>query len=105
MSGGQRQGVAIARAITQGASLLILDEPTAALGVQETKQVLSLIEELKRVGCTILIISHNLHHVFSISDRITVLRSGKKVGTWLKKDTNADEIVSAITGANILNAN
>ena len=105
LSGGQRQGVAIARAITQGASLLILDEPTAALGVQETKQVLSLIEELKRVGCTILIISHNLHHVFSISDRITVLRSGKKVGTWLKKDTNADEIVSAITGANILNAN
>ena len=102
LSGGQRQGVAIARAVTQGASLLILDEPTAALGVQETKQVLSLIEELKNVGCTILIISHNLHHVFSIADRITVLRSGKKVGTWIKKETKADEIVSAITGADIL---
>ena len=102
LSGGQRQGVAIARAVTQGASLLILDEPTAALGVQETKQVLSLIEELKNIGCTILIISHNLHHVFSIADRITVLRSGKKVGTWLKKGTKAEEIVSAITGADIL---
>ena len=102
LSGGQRQGVAIARAVTQGASLLILDEPTAALGVQETKQVLSLIEELKNIGCTILIISHNLHHVFSIADRITVLRGGKKVGTWLKKETKADEIVSAITGADIL---
>ena len=105
LSGGQRQGVAIARAVTQGASLLILDDPTAALGVQETKQVLSLIEELKKVGCTILIISHNLHHVFSIADRITVLRSGKKVGTWLKKETKADEIVSAITGADILRDN
>jgi len=102
LSGGQRQGVAIARAVTQGASLLILDEPTAALGVQETKQVLSLIEELKNIGCTILIISHNLHHVFSIADRITVLRGGKKVGTWLKKETKAEEIVSAITGADIL---
>ena len=71
----------------------------------ELDKISESIEELKRIGCTILIISHNLHHVFSISDRITVLRSGKKVGTWLKKDTNADEIVSAITGANILNAN
>ncbi len=102
LSGGQRQGVAVARAVSQGASILILDEPTAALGVQEAAQVEALIEELRAAGCAIVVISHNLFHVFSVADRITVLRGGRNAGTWQKKDTNADEIVAAITGAKIL---
>lgn len=102
LSGGQRQGVAIGRAVSQGASILILDEPTAALGVEESSRVLTLIEELKAIGCSVIIISHNLLHVFSIADRIFVLRGGRGAGTWVKSETNADEIVSAITGARML---
>jgi ABC-type sugar transport system ATPase subunit len=102
LSGGQRQGVAIGRAVSQGASILILDEPTAALGVDESRRVLTLIEELKAAGCSIVVISHNLHHVFSVADRITVLRSGRRVGTWYKEETTPEEIVAAITGATLL---
>ena len=102
LSGGQRQGVAIGRAASQGASILILDEPTAALGVEESSRVLTLIEELKAIGCSVIIISHNLLHVFSIADRIFVLRGGKGAGMWKKSETTADEIVSAITGAKML---
>lgn len=102
LSGGQRQGVAIGRAVSQGASILILDEPTAALGVEESSRVLTLIEELKGIGCSVIIISHNLLHVFSIADRIFVLRGGRGAGTWVKSETSADEIVSAITGATML---
>lgn len=102
LSGGQRQGVAIGKAISQGASIIFLDEPTAALGVRESRQVLTLIKELKSAGCSVVVISHNLAHVFSIADRIFVLRGGRKVGAWKKEDTTADEIVSAITGAKML---
>ncbi len=102
LSGGQRQGVAIGRAVSQGASIIILDEPTAALGVEESGRVLALMEELKAAGCSIVVISHNLHHVFSVADRITVLRSGQCMGTWLKDQTTPEEIVAAITGATIL---
>ncbi len=104
LSGGQRQGVAIGKAISQGASIVFLDEPTAALGVRESRQVLTLIDELKKAGCSVVVISHNLAHVFSIADRILVLRGGKKVGAWKKEHTSADEIVSAITGAKMLEA-
>jgi ABC-type sugar transport system ATPase subunit len=102
LSGGQRQAIAIGRAVHEGRSILILDEPTAALGVREAHQMLTLIERLRDRGKAILIVSHNLLHVFRIADRITVLRGGQVVGTRRKADTNADEIVKMITGANML---
>jgi ABC-type sugar transport system ATPase subunit len=102
LSGGQRQAIAIGRAVHEGRSILILDEPTAALGVRESHQMLTLIEKLRDRGKAILIVSHNLLHVFRIADRITVLRGGQVVGTKLKSQTNADEIVKMITGANML---
>jgi ribose/xylose/arabinose/galactoside ABC-type transport system permease subunit/ABC-type multidrug transport system ATPase subunit len=104
LSGGQRQGVAIGRAISQGAMIIFLDEPTAALGVRESRQVLTLIEELKKAGCSVVVISHNLAHVFSIADRILVLRGGRKMGLWRKEDTTPEGIVTAITGAKVLEA-
>lgn len=102
LSGGQRQGVAIGRAVSLGASILFLDEPTAALGVEESQRVLTLVEELKAIGCSIVIISHNLLHVFAIADRIFVLRGGKNVGNFIKSKTDPDEIVATITGAKMI---
>lgn len=100
MSGGQRQAVAIGRAVTWGQRLLILDEPTAALGVEETEQVLSLIEKLRDDrGMTFLIISHNMQDVYRIADRIVVLRQGTHVATLNKDETSPEEIVAYITGA------
>ena len=100
MSGGQRQAVAIGRAITWGRQLLILDEPTAALGVEETEQVLSMIERLRdEKGMTFLIISHNMQHVHRLADKIVILRQGTHIKTLNKKDTNPQEIVAYITGA------
>ncbi len=100
MSGGQRQAVAIGRAVTWGRELLILDEPTAALGVEETEQVLQMIEHLrdsKQIG--FLIISHNMQDVYRIADRIEVLRQGRHVATLNKTETTPQEIVAYITGA------
>jgi len=102
LSGGQRQAVAIGRAVHEGHAILILDEPTAALGVRESHQMLTLIEKLRDQGKAIVIVSHNLLHVFRIADRITVLRGGHIVGTRPKSETNADEIVKMITGADVL---
>jgi ABC-type sugar transport system ATPase subunit len=100
MSGGQRQAVAIGRAVTWGRELLILDEPTAALGVEETEQVLQMIEKLReRQGITMLIISHNMQDVYRIADRIVVLRQGRHVATLSKAQTTPQEIVAYITGA------
>ena len=101
LSGGQRQGVAISRAIhsEQGIRVLIMDEPTAALGVQETGKVLDLIHTLKEHGITILVISHNLEEVFAVSDRITVLRTGKKAITVRKSETDKENVVGYIVGA------
>ncbi len=102
LSGGQRQAVAIGRAVHEGRSILVLDEPTAALGVRESHQMITLIETLRNQGKAVLIVSHNLLHVFRIADAITVLRGGQVVGTRRKKDTSADEIVKMITGADML---
>jgi ABC-type sugar transport system ATPase subunit len=102
LSGGQRQAVAIGRAVHEGRSILILDEPTAALGVRESHQMLTLIEKLRDQGKAVLIVSHNLLHVFRIADRITVLRGGRIVGTRRKSETSGDEIVKMITGADML---
>jgi len=102
LSGGQRQAVAIGRAVHEGRSILVLDEPTAALGVRESHQMLTLIETLRDQGKAVLIVSHNLLHVFRIADRITVLRGGQVVGTRRKSQTSGDEIVKMITGADML---
>jgi simple sugar transport system ATP-binding protein len=98
LSGGQRQVVAIARAGAWGSKLILMDEPTAALGVAETKAVEEVIFELKRQGLTILVISHNLDQVFRITDGIWVMRRGRVIGYREKARTRPEEIVSMITG-------
>ncbi len=102
LSGGQRQAIAIGRAVHEGRTILVLDEPAAALGVKESHQILTLIERLRDRGEAIVIVSHNLLHVFRVSDRITVLRRGRLVGSRRKDETTADEIVKMITGADML---
>ena len=99
LSGGQRQGCAISRAVSGGSRVLLLDEPTAALGVAERKNVLELIKSLRDAGIGILIISHNLPDVFEVADRITVLRRGERVGTVPATDVDAGDLVAMITGA------
>src|SRR3954452_495326 len=97
LSGGQRQSVAVARAVMWNSRLVILDEPTAALGVAQTRQVLELVRRLGEQGLAVVIISHNLHDVFEVADRITVLRLGRNVGVYERLQTTQQEIVSAIT--------
>ena len=99
LSGGQRQGVAIARALARGREIFILDEPTAALGVEQQANVNKLILKLKEDKKTVLLISHNLEHVFEVADRLVILRRGEKVGERVKESTNKEEVVGLITGA------
>ena len=98
MSGGQRQQVAIARSLLGEPKLVMLDEPTAALGVRQTAQVLELIKRLRERGYGVLVISHNLADVFEVADRIFVLRLGRKAGEF-GRDASQDQVVAAITGA------
>jgi simple sugar transport system ATP-binding protein len=98
LSGGQRQGVAIARATHWASKLVLMDEPTAALGVAETQKVEKIIQGLRDRNLAVLIISHSLDQVFRISDRICVLRRGVRVGVRNTRETNNNEIVSMITG-------
>ena len=98
MSGGQRQQVAIARSLLGEPKLVMLDEPTAALGVRQTAQVLELIKRLRDRGYGVLVISHNLADVFEVADRIFVLRLGRKAGEF-GRDASQDQVVAAITGA------
>ncbi|HTP09748.1 MAG TPA: ATP-binding cassette domain-containing protein [Anaerolineae bacterium] len=99
MSGGQRQSVAIARTIYWNAKMVIMDEPTAALGVAQQRDVLRLVRTLCDQGVPVILISHNMQDVFAVSDRIVVMRRGKKVGERLSKETTPDEIVSLMVGA------
>lgn len=99
MSGGQRQCLAIARAMLFGHKVIILDEPTAALGVHESAQVLSVVDQLRAKGLAILLVSHNMQHVFKIADSITVMRLGVSVASRKTKETNPEEIIGLITGA------
>jgi simple sugar transport system ATP-binding protein len=98
LSGGQRQGVAIGRATHWAQRLVLMDEPTAALGVQETARVEEIILRMRDRGRAILIVSHSLDQVFRISDRICVLRRGAQVGVRETAGTSGDEIVALITG-------
>ncbi|HEX7973929.1 MAG TPA: ATP-binding cassette domain-containing protein [Anaerolineales bacterium] len=99
LSGGQRQSVAVARAVMWNSKVVLLDEPTAALGVAQSKQVLDLIRRLKSQGLAVVVISHNLADVFEVVDRIIVLRLGRRVGTFNIHSTSREQIVAAITGA------
>ena len=98
LSGGQRQSIAIGRATSQSGRIIIMDEPTAALGVKESQKVLDLIVRLKEAGTAVVIISHNMRQVFSIADRIAVLRHGRNAGTRRRAETTPDEIVKLIVG-------
>jgi D-xylose transport system ATP-binding protein len=97
LSGGQRQSVAVAKAVQWNSKLVILDEPTAALGVAQTEQVLALVRRLGEQGLGVVIISHNLHDVFETADRITVLRLGRNVGVFERRSTTQQAVVEAIT--------
>ncbi|UCH27312.1 MAG: sugar ABC transporter ATP-binding protein, partial [Trueperaceae bacterium] len=96
LSGGQRQAIAISRAIYFNAKILIMDEPTAALGPQETEKVGQLIQQLKKEGLGIFLISHDLHDVFDLSDRISVLRHGRLVDTVHTSEVTKDEVLAMI---------
>jgi D-xylose transport system ATP-binding protein len=97
LSGGQRQSVAVARAVMWNNQVVFLDEPTAALGVAQTRQVLELVKRLAEQGLAVVLVSHNLVDVFEVADRITVLRLGRNVGVYERAKTNQQEIVQAIT--------
>ncbi len=97
LSGGQRQSVAVAKAVQWNSKLVILDEPTAALGVAQTEQVLALVRRLGEQGLAVVIISHNLHDIFETADRITVLRLGRTVGIFERQTTSQQAVVEAIT--------
>jgi D-xylose transport system ATP-binding protein len=99
LSGGQRQSVAVARAVMWNSKVVILDEPTAALGVEQTRQVKDLIVRLREQGLGVVVISHNLADIFDVSDRIIVLRLGKRVATFKTHVSNPEQVVAAITGA------
>ena len=99
LSGGQRQSVAIARSLLGEPRLVILDEPTAALGVVQTAQVLELVRRLRDNGLGVVVISHNLENVYSVADRIVVLRLGRVAATFDRRTTPREEVVAAITGA------
>jgi D-xylose transport system ATP-binding protein len=101
LSGGQRQSVAIARSLLGEPRLVILDEPTAALGVIQTQQVLELIDHLKARGLGVIVISHNLANVFHIADRIVVLRLGRRAASFDRRSASRAEVVAAITGATV----
>jgi len=101
LSGGQRQAIAVAKAVMWNSKLVILDEPTAALGVAQTRQVLDLVRRLADKGLAVVIISHNLHDVFEVSDRITVLRLGQNVKEYLTPETTQQEVVHAITAGSL----
>ena len=101
LSGGQRQSVAVAKAVMWNSKAVILDEPTAALGVAQTRQVLDLVRRLAERGLGVIVISHNLHDLFEVADKFLVLRLGQSVGTFERDKTTQTEIVEAITAGTL----
>jgi ABC-type sugar transport system ATPase subunit len=98
LSGGQRQAVAVARGVAWGRKLILLDEPTNNLGVPEQLKVLDLITRLAGAGIAVLIVSHNLEHVFRVAHRLVVLRNGRTVASALTRETSSEEVIGWITG-------
>jgi D-xylose transport system ATP-binding protein len=101
LSGGQRQSVAVAKAVMWNSRVVLLDEPTAALGVAQTAQVLKLVSRLGEQGLGVVVISHNLHDVFEVADSITVLRLGQNVAEFKRSETTQQEVVQAITAGEL----
>jgi D-xylose transport system ATP-binding protein len=101
LSGGQRQQVAVARSLLGEPKVVLLDEPTAALGVPQTKQVLALIKRLRERNLGVIVISHNLANVFEVADRIFVLRLGRKAGIFTSEEATEEKVIGAITGASV----
>jgi fructose transport system ATP-binding protein len=101
LSGGQRQGVAVARAATWARRVVIMDEPTAALGVKETRQVLDLIQRVRERGLPVILISHDMPHVFELADRIQIMRLGKRVAIVTPETHSMPEAVAIMTGASV----
>jgi D-xylose transport system ATP-binding protein len=99
LSGGQRQSIAVAKTILRNARVVLLDEPTAALGVAQTRQVLTLIKRLREQGLAVVVISHNLADVFEVVDRVVVMRLGRRIATFDIHNTTPEQVVGAITGA------
>jgi simple sugar transport system ATP-binding protein len=99
MSGGQRQGVAVSRAVTWASKVVFMDEPTAALGVVQTRHVLDLIKSVRDQGLSVVLISHNMPEVFEVADRIEVLRLGERVAQLQRQDVTMEDVVGAMTGA------
>ncbi len=99
MSGGQRQGIAICRAVTWASRIVFMDEPTAALGVVQTRNVLDQIRRVREHGLSVVLISHNMPEVFEVADRIEVLRLGARVASLRPKDVSMEDVVAAMTGA------
>jgi simple sugar transport system ATP-binding protein len=99
MSGGQRQGVAVSRAVTWASKVVFMDEPTAALGVVQTRHVLDLIKSVRDQGLSVVLISHNMPEVFEVADRIEVLRLGERVAQLKRQDVTMEDVVGAMTGA------
>jgi D-xylose transport system ATP-binding protein len=99
LSGGQRQSVAISRAVMWNSKVVILDEPTAALGVAQTAQVLALVKRLREQGLGVVVITHNIQEVFEVADRIIVLRLGRRAATFRHDEATPDDVVAAITGS------
>jgi D-xylose transport system ATP-binding protein len=101
LSGGQRQSVAVAKAVMWNSKVVILDEPTAALGVAQTRQVLDLVKRLGEQGLAVVLISHNLYDIFEVADTITVLRLGQNVARYNRKDVTTTQVVEAITAGKL----
>ena len=99
LSGGQRQGVAVARAAAFGSRVIIMDEPTAALGVKESRRVLDLMQDVRRRGLPIVLISHNMPHVFEVADRIHIHRLGRRIAVIDPKNYSMSDAVAIMTGA------
>jgi D-xylose transport system ATP-binding protein len=99
LSGGQRQSIAVAKAVLWSPQVVILDEPTAALGVTQTRQVLDLVLRLRDQGLAVVLITHNMQNVFEVADKASVMRLGRRVARFAIKDSSPDDVVAAITGA------
>jgi D-xylose transport system ATP-binding protein len=104
LSGGQRQSVAVAKAVMWNSRVVILDEPTAALGVAQTRQVLDLVKRLGHQGLAVVLVSHNLHDIFEVADTITVLRLGQNVAEYKRADVTQTQVVEAITAGKLSKA-
>lgn len=105
LSGGQKQSVALARSIYFGAKLLILDEPTASLSIKESQKVLNIIKEIKKKGVSIIFITHNIYHVYSVADRFTILERGEKIKDIEKKYATPEDIIKIITTGKVESSN